>query len=982
MFCANNMSHQSWPVSQNTNKQKGICSVCKAVRQLHLKDNTIHLHGPRQNPCPGSHKAPAPSNSTQSHSSSVLSVDTVLSHHSITATVNGSQEMLPSHSLSSPASQFTPFDHHRFRSSIIKHIPKSARPSCNAYLTDLLSKLCASYDNISHWQALLDFAPTFLFKPRRTGKRHNLTSIIKKRFADINTTSATAAANDSIRQNPTMQKTASLASRIAAKMEDGDVSGAIRLLHSEDKPIYDSDDVYQNLIDRHPPASTSRKPFNDPQVTSALQIAEKDVLRALRSFPAGSSGGPDGLRSKHLLDLCNCKITGQAFLTSVTSFINMLLEGKCHPDIAPILFGGNLTALIKKTGGIRPIAVGYTWRRIAAKCANTYAIGRLGDYFTPTQFGVGVSGGCEAVVHATRRFIESMPNDFVIAKLDFANAFNNIHRDAMLEAVFINVPEIYKFCHLSYSQPSLLRYGSKLISSEEGSQQGDPLGPLLFCITIQPLLRMLCSKLVVGYIDDITIGGHISTVVKDVETIKLEGPSLGLHLNINKCELISSIKPVQSQTLNDFIAISPSDASLLGAPLFTGASQDAALNKKFAEFNRLSTNIKSINAHDALLILKAASSTSHILFMLRCSPCHGNSILIQIDEVLRSNISHIANVTLSDCQWMQASLPVKAGGLGIRRAHSLALPAYLASATSTSALQDLILTRSEAPSDKYRDLYCSVWSSTYNRSLPLNTCKQRVWDEPGVNADIDLLFTTASQQDKSRLLAVTSPHSSDWLHAIPIGACGLRLENEDIRVAVGLRLGSALCQAHQCPCGTLVEVNGLHGLSCKLNSGKHSRHATINDIIYRACVRADIPAVKEPTGLSRLDGKRPDGGTLIPWTSGKCLLWDVTIADTMAHSYSQISSISAGAVAERSSTRKEEKYSELAKSHIFVPIAIETLGPICSQGLSFLRDLGRRMSAISGDIRETAFLFQRLSVAIQRFNCVLFRNSFIADIDE
>ena len=87
--------------------------------------------------------------------------------------------------------------------------------------------------------------------------------------------------------------------------------------------------------------------------------------------------------------------------------------------------------------------------------------------------------------------------------------------------------------------------------------------------------------------------------------------------------------------------------------------------------------------------------------MLGCSLCLGNAILSQIDKVLKSNISHIANVVLSDVQWIQASLPVKAGGLGIRRAASLALPAYLASATSTALLQDLILIYSIAAGDKY-----------------------------------------------------------------------------------------------------------------------------------------------------------------------------------------------------------------------------------------------------------------------------------------
>ena len=127
------------------------------------------------------------------------------------------------------------------------------------------------------------------------------------------------------------------------------------------------------------------------------------------------------------------------------------------PDVIPILFGGNLTALVKKSGGIRPIAVGYTWRRLAAKCAYSTAMSRLSDYFATIQLGVDDSGSCESAVHATRRFMESMPNEFVIAKLDFTNAFNNLRRDAMLEAVYKTVLEIYKFSHLSYSQSTKLR---------------------------------------------------------------------------------------------------------------------------------------------------------------------------------------------------------------------------------------------------------------------------------------------------------------------------------------------------------------------------------------------------------------------------------------------------------------------------------------------------------------------------------------------
>ena len=200
----------------------------------------------------------------------------------------------------------------------------------------------------------------------------------------------------------------------------------------------------------------------------------------VRSFPAGSSGGPDGVRPKHILDLVSCPVAGPKLLTALTSFVNLLLSGRCPRAISPILFGANLIALSKKSGGVRPIAIGYTWRRIAAKCANAFAVTKVADYLYPLQVGVGVSGGCEAAVHATRRFLDSMPIGHVIAKLDFSNAFNSIHRQSVLSQVDRLVPELSAFCLSAYGSPSALKFGSRSIPSCEGVQQGDPLGPFAF----------------------------------------------------------------------------------------------------------------------------------------------------------------------------------------------------------------------------------------------------------------------------------------------------------------------------------------------------------------------------------------------------------------------------------------------------------------------------------------------------------------------
>ena len=65
------------------------------------------------------------------------------------------------------------------------------------------------------------------------------------------------------------------------------------------------------------------------------------------------------------------------------------------------------------------------------------------------------------------------------------------------------------------------------------------------------------------------------------------------------------------------------------------------------------------------------------------------------------------------------------------------------------------------------------------------------------------------------------------------------------------------------------------------------------------------------------------------------------------------------------------------QSYHFVPLAFETMGPLNAKGLAFLADLGRLLGQISGDPRETSFLFQRLSVVIQRFNAVAFHSTFV-----
>jgi len=173
------------------------------------------------------------------------------------------------------------------------------------------------------------------------------------------------------------------------------------------------------------------------------------------------------------------------------------------------------------------------------------------------------------------------------------------------------------------------------------------------------------------------------------------------------------------------------------------------------------------------------------------------------------------------------------------------------------------------------------------------------------------------------------------------------LDDEAVRVAVGMWLGLSLCIPHNCHCGTLVDDQGLHAMVCKKALGKIARHHVLSDIIWRAFGAAGIPAVKEPSGLDRQDGKRPGGLTLIPWQGGCSLVWDVTVVSPLAASCVDRTATDAGTVADTAASRKTEKYSSLSSTYMFEPVVVENLGTFSSSTLDFLVQLGRQISSQS-----------------------------------
>ena len=110
--------------------------------------------------------------------------------------------------------------------------------------------------------------------------------------------------------------------------------------------------------------------------------------------------------------------------------------------------------------------------------------------------------GYSTFIYLTFTYVNNLTSGQTVLKLDFNNASNSLHRDIMLMAVNNYLPHLRNFAGLCYAQPSELYFGNEIIMSEEGAQQGDPLGSMLFCLAIQPMVVKLLSEFNVWYIDD------------------------------------------------------------------------------------------------------------------------------------------------------------------------------------------------------------------------------------------------------------------------------------------------------------------------------------------------------------------------------------------------------------------------------------------------------------------------------------------------
>jgi hypothetical protein len=446
-----------------------------------------------------------------------------------------------------------------------------------------------------------------------------------------------------------------------------------------------------SMREKHPTGPPSVPVPVLPRARPHLACRPNQATQALGAFPLGTAPGPSGLTAQHLLDCC--AVPGSDVPAALAAVVQTLCAHTPPSDICPFLFGARLVALVKKDGGLRPIACGEVLRRLCGKFICAKHKDNLREMLLRcSQVGVGVPAGADAMHFAARDAAARVADGYAIVKLDFKNAFNEVHRSAVLAAVAKNLPDALPYAASAYSQPSWLLFGDRQLSSSQGVQQGDPLGPALFSLALADLWKRVpvadrdALDITAFFLDDGFLTGPPEPLARVVRFIEEEGPAIGVHLNRSKTEFIGSDADYAAHFAH--LGRTPAAAwDLLGAPCGGDTHKShwlARLEEKVRQRVRL---IAALPPHPAFALLSKCGPSALTTFaarMLGPAP-----MFAALDEECRTAISKLvfgADGGLLDADvWKLAQLPIRFGGCGVRNTARHAAIAHVAAFRSALA---------------------------------------------------------------------------------------------------------------------------------------------------------------------------------------------------------------------------------------------------------------------------------------------------------
>ena len=781
----------------------------------------------------------------------------------------------------------------------VKHVPKELRGMWARCLCRALAN--AVYNNsMEAWTELLMLPQCTLCTPPRAGKAHEKQRLAFSRsrlhrwlagergelWADLHNYTPPKPK----RQTEEGEKAMRQQRCIDQCREQAFSKGCAAL--TKGAPLGHSLTVANALADKHPRAAHPPNLDHLSPATPGLvpTFTPQDVEKAVRSFSPHSAGGPSGLRPIWLKDAATGASKDELY-QHLCSLMQMLVRGEAPRALIPFLSGASLNALPKKDGSIRPIAVGEVWRRLAAKLLCAAYQDQARALLWPLQIGVAQPLGTEVGLQTARQWCErnsGCPNAAFV-KIDFENAFNTVSRQAFLEQCRHNLPGLAPWAEWCYDSPSHLFFGSHRIASESGVQQGDPLGPLLFALALQPILQGLHAqrsegglRLVFSYLDDCCLAGDYRSVAQALQELKQKCLDIGLKLNTSKCELIPLAGP-QAHIINhfpsDMITRGDGNFELLGGPIGTPEFCNKHTQERVDKATKLLEELGDLpDPQVALLLLRYCASFGKLVFSARVVPHqHHASALQNFDQEVHACLETFLATNFSQDERTLSTLSTKLGGLGLRSALRHSCAAFLASRTSCQdlckELDPAHTTDTTSPSPTVAAALAD-YNATVHADARLDTLPAEALRQQQLSTALD--DHTLSQQRstdhsdelrRAHLNLTSASGAGQWLHTPPCPAFQKTASPLLYKRMIQRWLRAPIFEAESyCPlCDEVMDVYGDHCLVCPCGGDRTKRHHLLRNETFHICSAAGLNPELEKPGLLRprpdLGGAREDGSS-------------------------------------------------------------------------------------------------------------------------
>jgi hypothetical protein len=665
-------------------------------------------------------------------------------------------------------------------------------------------------------------------------------------------------------------------------MEDGAFAKSVRHLLSDG--VHDSADqrVRDKLRDLHPRGpelacgdpSAKAFPFPSEDSTQDKVDLQRRLRETLLSFPRAAAGGPDGLRPQHLQDIVRVD-SGAASLVvgALCTFAKAALGGTLPQRAMPFLASANLIPLRKDgpegTINVRPVAVGNTIRRFVGKFAmGTPSVAQCTALLQPNQCGVAVAGACETIACALQSLVQySTGNDWAILQVDVQNAFNAVDRSALFAAIRSRVPELEAWARATYGCHSTLFCDGHRLTSEQGVQQGDPLGPLFFAVAWQDVVAALPPNLLlnVWYLDDGHLVGDMDTLSRAIAIIHEKATQIGVKLNIHKCRIWGpgQLSPDLQGDHFDMLRLIPqvpwnsgSGLRVLGYPVehpssFTfRAKEMQSIVDRLEEACHILSNLGDPHMEHILLrFCLDACRLMHFLRAIDAAALH-EPLAAAARVIRRAWDDVLGHPAVTDEQWAQCTLPLRLAGLGIKDPVVLQAPARMAGILSTHKRASDLQFPAEArviPPDfplvasKLKELIgaqlepLATWVANAQPSdVEEEHRRQDFWTDKVHQARKSQLQTCLPVRDRCRLRLQSMPHTTAWMQTVPHKGMGVQLGAAKYRLLLRWWLGIKVVQGDggaPCPlCGESLDPFGDHLLCCKKNK-LVQRHNAVRDAL-------------------------------------------------------------------------------------------------------------------------------------------------------